>query len=288
MLHEKDLWEENYIKNLKDSHLVPWGDSDAFLRNPSYSHIYDKLLLSKLTNTIKVWDLEKEIPNIYPVMVKPRMNLFGLSKGSYVADSEEEIEDIKDMIAQEFANGVHYSTDYILSGGKIVASFTFVGDKNFYNDFVMWRSVPFPDKISNYVEDVLKGYTGIANFESIDGKIIEGHLRGSLQFYDICGKLLDKMPEFIKTGNLDKIKFEQTYSKVLRTRHDGYVKVRTLPKLKQGIRSVQLCFDKNIKLSETDPGSHRKRYCVINGTDLGKIEQYAKSLKGSLFITKER
>lgn len=284
----KDSWEEQYINNLKNADVLAWGDCDAFYRYPSYSHIYDKLLLSKLTRTIKVWDLEKEIPDQYPLMIKPKTNLFGLSKDSYVAFSEEEIEDIIGMIAQEFVEGSHYSTDYVLDRGKIIDSYTFIGHKNFYNDFILWESVPFADNIKDSVEDVLKGYTGIANFESINGKIIEAHLRGSLQFYDICGGMLAQMPEYVLNGKYEPVKYKNTYSKVLRTRHDGYVHVKALPKKPQEITSVQLCFENTKKISKTDPAGYRKRYCIINGYNLNSIQQYIKLLKGNIFISSEK
>jgi len=286
MIDKKDIWEELYIKNLKDADVLAWGDSDAFYRYPKYNYIYDKYLLSKITNTIKVWDLEKEIPNQYPLIIKPKTNLFGLSKDSYVAFSEDEIEDIQGMIAQEFAQGTHYSTDYVLLRGKVIDSFTFIGHKNFYNDFILWESQEFPDIIKSHIESCLNDYTGVANFESINGKIIEGHLRGSLQFYDICGGLLSKLPDLIKTGNYVPVKFEKTYSKVLRTRHNGYVKIKNLPRLISGLRSIQLCHSPNEKLSITDPGSYRRRYCIINGTNLKQIDNFTKMLKGNIFITK--
>lgn len=286
-LNPKDTWEENYIKNLRNANLLAWDDSEAFYRYPKYSHIYDKFLLSKLTGNSRVWDLEAliDLNSIkYPVFVKPKMNLFGLGKDSYAAFSFDEIEDTNGMIAQELFKGTHYSTDYVLHNGKVIDSFTFIGHKNFYNDFILWESNPFPDKIKNKVEDVLPDYTGIANFESIDGHIIEGHLRGSLQFFDICGDLLGQMPAYYKDGSYNKVKFIKSYSKVLRTRRDGYLKVKSLPKKLPNITSIQLTYDPSVKLSTTDPSGFKKRYCVINGTCLSEINNYATLLKDRIFI----
>jgi len=282
-LIKKDSWEENFIINLKDADLVPWGDNDAFYRYPKYSHIYDKYLLTKVINSLKVWDLEKEIPTKFPVIVKPKVNLFGLGKNSYVADNVEEIEDCEGLVAQEFVEGTHYSTDFVLDRGKIIDSFTFIGNKNYYGDFILWESIPFSDKIKNNVEDVLPDFTGICNFESIDGNIIEGHLRGSLQFFDICGGMLEQMPKYFKSGDYTPVKFEKTYSKVLRTRHDGLLVVNNIPKKVQHIRSVQLCFEKNTPLSATDPNSFRKRYCVVNSDNVNQMERYSEELRNNVY-----
>lgn len=280
----KDFWEEQFIQNLRNNHVVAWGDSDAFYRNPKYCHVYDKLWLGKTYSKLKTWDLEKEMPDQFPVYVKPRHNFYGLSKDSYVADSLEEIEDIDKMIAQEMAIGTHYSTDYVINRGSIVDSWTFIGHKNFYNDFILWESHPFPDQIRQTIRKILPFYTGICNVESIDGKIIEMHLRGSLQFYDICGGLLEQMPEFMLNGKYKKTGFEKTYSKVLRTRHDGYVTAKKLPEKPSMVRSLQLCTTKGEKLSVDDPGSYRRRFAVINGTDLKAIENYATMLRGNIFV----
>lgn len=284
----KDKWEEAYIKNLRNADFLAWGDEEAFYRYPKHNFIYDKYLLSKTTKTLKVWDLEKEIPNKYPVYVKPKTNFFGLGKDSYVAFSKDEIEDVTGLIAQEFAEGTHYSTDFVLDRGKVIDCWTFVGHKNFYNDFTLWESVPFPDSIRQYVENLLHDYTGICNFESINGKIIEGHLRGSLQFFDICGGLLEQMPKFIDKGTYTPVKFKNSYSKVLRTRHDGYVTIKKLPRKPKSVASLQLAHESKLKLSTCDPSSFRKRFAVINGFNLKDIENYAISLRGNIFISRTK
>lgn len=280
----KDKWEEQYIQNLRNNHVVAWGDADAFFRNPRFCHVYDKLWLGKTHSGLKTWDLENEIPDRFPVIVKPKHNFDGLSKDCYVADALEEIEDVDKMIAQEMAQGTHYSTDYILKGGNIIDSWTFVGHKNFYNDFILWESHPFPDKIRTKIQKILPFYNGVCNVESIDGRIIEMHLRGSLQFYDICGGLLKQLPEYMLKGIYTPTKYEKTYSKVLRTRHDGYVTVKNLPEKPLAVRSLQLCSTPGDKLSEDDPGAYRRRFAVINGTNLTEIEQYARLLRGSISI----
>lgn len=283
-MKDLDPWEYQYISQLKDNDVLAWEDEEAFYRYPKYSHVYDKYFIGKTYSGLKTWDLEKETPTEFPVVIKPKTNLFGLGKDCYIANSAEEIEHVVGMIAQEFTDGLHYSTDYVLKDGKIIDSFTFTGYKNFYNDFTLWESYAFPDRISMRVESILDGYTGLANFESVEGRIIEGHLRGSLQFYDISGGLLQQMPKFIKTGQYDKVTYEHTFSKVCRTYRKGHMSVKSIPKKDSSIRSVQLCYEPNKSLVETNPGGHRKRWAVINGTDLTKIDNYGKMLRQGVVI----
>ena len=88
------------------------------------------------------------------------------------------------------------------------------------------------------------------------------------------------MPEFVKTGLIPQLRFEQTFSRVFRTRYDGKVKKVVIPELKpKEVRSIQFCWENGYKLSETDPSLFRKRYMVINGTNLQKIEEYGKMFK---------
>lgn len=106
------------------------------------------------------------------------------------------------------------------------------------------------------------------------------HLRPSLQFYDISGGFLEQMPDFVTKGLVPKVNFEQTYSRVFRTRHDGYVSKAHIPPQKpSGVRSIQLCWNDGQKLSETDSGLIRHRYTVVNGNDLTEIENYGKMVK---------
>jgi len=285
MISNLDKWEAKYIQNLKDKESIAWDDEEAYLRYPKWNFIYDKQILSNMAiNTPKTWDLTLETPTTYPVYVKPRTNFYGLGKDSYVACSWDEIEDPLNSIAQQFLEGTHYSTDYVLKDGQIIDSWTFIGHKSFYNDFTLWESYPFPDAIRGDVEDLLWGYTGIANFESIGGVIIEGHLRGSLQFYDISGGMLSKMPQFVNTGTYSPGKFKKTYSKVLRTKHSGKIEFSRVPYKPKGVTSVQLCYEPGVPLNVTDPGAFRHRYAVINGTNKKIIDSYAKNLRKFLIF----
>lgn len=280
MIHLLDSWESKYIRNLKDYDVLSWDDEEAKMRYPKHSWVYNKYMLAKATGVFTL-DLEKEMPSFYPVIVKPMENLYGLSKNAYVAESPDEIEDHVGYIAQEYLNGLQGTTDLVIANGKVQGHFSFITSKSRYDEIKCFTSTPFfNNNVKNTVERILFDYTGIANVEYIDDKVLEIHLRPSLQFYDICGGFISQMPRFITDGTIPSPKFEQTYSRVFRTRRDGIVKDVKIPNYKPScIRSIQMCYDNGKLLSETDPSFFRKRYMVINGTNLQDIESYASEIK---------
>ena len=282
-----DSWELQYIRDLKDHDVMAWADDQAKMMYPKHSWVYDKLLLSReLYKDLGLdftWDLEKEMPNQFPVIVKPRENLDGLSKDCYTADSPDEIEDFHGFIAQKKFSGNQYSIDLMVQEGKVAAKFPFLAYKNSYGELKMFESTRFSPNVSQEIARVLPDYTGIVNVELVSGMVIEMHLRPSLQFYDICGGFIEAMPEFVKTGKVPQISFEQTYSRVYRTKHDGFVsKAHIPPEKPSGVRSIQLCWTDGYKLSESDSGLLRHRYMVINGTDLTEIEEYGRMVRVQL------
>lgn len=279
MLSQLDPWEANFIRNLKNRELLAWSDFESWHRYPKHSWVYDKQALASFTG-VPTYDLETEIPDSihYPYIIKPRTNFTGLSKDAYVASSEDEIEDWKGMIAQKYIEGHQGTSDVVLLNGAVVDSFSFTTHKNYYGEIKLFESNPFiPLQVVNKLRDLFSGYTGVVNVEYINSDIIEIHLRPSLQFYDICGGLIEQLPRFMETSKWEKVKFSKTYSRVYRTRHDGKPEVKSLPnEYGEGVTSVQLCWEDNKLLSETDPSLGRNRYMVINGTNLQKIEEFGK------------
>lgn len=279
MMNQSDKWEFSYVSNLPDAKYVVWDDASAFLSYPKHNYVYDKLLLSQ-HGGVKCWDLEKELPSLYPVFVKPRMNFDGLSKNAYIAHSPDEIEDYQGYIAQEYLQGMQFTTDLLVDGGNVKAHYTFITQTNTYGEIKLFTSTPFFNpRVAHRLKNILKGFTGPVNVEYIDDKIIEIHLRPSLQFADICGGFTQAVPEFVISGKIKPIQFEQTFSRVYRTRHDGKPSVLELPDKPEAVRSVQFTWEDNKKLSETDPSLFRKRYMVVNGTDLSEIEKFGSEVR---------
>jgi hypothetical protein len=278
MIHLLDSWERKYIENLKDRDLLAWDDFEAWQRYPKHSWIYDKQALAVFTGLL-TYDLEKEIPDKghYPYIVKPRTNFSGLSKDAYVVSSEDEIEDWEGMIAQEFLEGHHGTADVVMLGGVVLDSFAFTTHKNYYGEIKLFESNPFlPLPVADKLRMLFSDYTGVVNVEYIAGRIIEIHLRPSLQFYDICNGFIEQIPSFINNKKWNKVKYKRTYSKIYRTKYEGVPEVKAIPVKSEGISSVQLCWENGKTLSETDPSLGKNRYMVVNGTDLQAIENFGK------------
>ena len=272
-----DTWEAKYIANLKNKDLLAWDDEEAFHRYPKYNWVYDKLYLAHLTG-VKAWDLETEMPDEYPVIVKPKTNFTGLSKDCYIADRPHEIEDHVGFIAQRVIKGQQYTADMYVKDGRVIEMYPFMTERNSYGEIIGFTTSPirFDTTIKNQIEPIMKDYNGIINVEWINETIIEIHLRPSLQFFDICGGFIEAMPQFMEDGKPPSYTFEKTYSLVYRTRHDGKVTDFKLPLNKPDeIRSIQLAWEDDKPLSITDPSLFRKRYMIINGTNRDIINNFA-------------
>lgn len=278
-----DKWEYRYIKDLADHELVPWNDEQAFDMYPKHSRVYDKLKVAKKYTRLKTYDLEKTLPSNYPVMVKPRINLHGMSKGAYIASNIDEIGETRGMIAQQIATGKHHTTDLVMLEGDIVDWFTFECHKNHYGSFTLFESVKYVnERVCLNVKDMLKGYTGPVCVEYIGNNIIDIHLRPALQFYDISGGMQKQLPHFMKTGEWQMTTFEKTYSKVYRTFRNCKVSTPKRQKLPYGVTSIQYCWEKGSTLGEDIQDEFSYRYMVINGTSLKCIENVGHKIKNQL------
>lgn len=285
-----DFWEYQYIKDNPHQLLITWDDKTAYNRYQRTRWAYDKCYINSRYNKHKCYNLEKELPRKYPVMIKPNTNLTGLSRGAYKAYSKKDIRDRNGMIAQKFYEGTQYSTDVCIYKGEIVDYFTFIGHKDKNGSFICFESTThIPKKVLKIAKDCgLKN--AIINIECIDNNVIEMHLRPSLQFYDICGNMiknyLEQLANDIPPAYYKKSKYEKTYSYVLRRSTDITPIFRSRIWKPIGVRSVQLCYEDGDKLSDIDQDEFSFRLACINGSDLDTILWYAKGL--DIYLTNQQ
>lgn len=277
-----DPWEEIYIDTHPHRDLIVWDDFTAVDKYFNDAWFYDKHSVHNKYNKQRSFDLEKEIPNAWPVMVKPRTNLIGLGKGAYKAWVANSLKKRKGMIAQPFYKGTQYSIDVCKYKGKIVDSFGFITNKDSKGVITHFSSTHHvPDIVQKIVNDCSID-TIIMNIETIDENVIEVHLRPSLQFYDICDNMisgfLHQYARNVPVKDYQPSGYEKTYSVVCRVSQDLQPRWKEFDKLPHYIRSIQLCYEKGDWLSEWDQDETTYRVFVINGTDLEKIEKYAKKL----------
>lgn len=190
----------DYNKKLKLDLIV--NDIDAYQLNYKYRIIYNKLWLAESQ------DLNAApmgiLPNEYPIVIKPIINLFGMSKGFKIINNEKEyLLNQKDgFFWEKYLNGNHYTIDIILKDNKIkfVGGYQSFADKNGSFNYHESINYELPIEIVLWINKHLKDYHGLLNLEIIKDDnfnyIIEGHLRlnGDFQIYnDIFVKEIDEL-----------------------------------------------------------------------------------------------
>ena len=103
--------------NLKRN--FPINDIQAWNEMKNYNFVYNKLRLSEYQNLycapIGLY------PSIYPIVFKPIINLYGMSKGFHIIYNKEEYDKYqKDgFFWMEYLSGLHLCIDVIVLKGKI-------------------------------------------------------------------------------------------------------------------------------------------------------------------------
>ena len=177
---------DKFTTHLTDK--MPFYDKTCYEIYPKYRHVYDKLWIIK-SQGLHGGRLEKlkgkEEKVNYPIFIKPRWgHLSACSKNCYKINSADELLkyiDYKDMIWSEFIDATEGMTDYVLLNGVIVHQLTYPYSpkQNGFSDdwkYVSPDTTP-PAIITDWVNQHMKGFTGIVNAQYRDTKIIEISLR---------------------------------------------------------------------------------------------------------------
>ena len=163
-----------------DTHICT-TDEAAWEYYPENRWVYDKMKICE-TQDIPYGPVGT-MPSVYPVCVKPTINLMGGSIKSLVCHNVEEYKTIRDpsLFWSAYAMGDHFSVDYIMCRGEPVEHFTFYGEKLQHGAFDYWALTDIPEEthrtIYNWLETNLSDYTGCVNIEIIGHQIIEVQLR---------------------------------------------------------------------------------------------------------------
>jgi hypothetical protein len=189
---------------------LPTCDIEAYSRYPDYCHLYDRMWVSLSQNMVCA-PLGVQ-PNKYPIVVKPIINLYGMSKGFDIIKTKQEYDKICSTSAglfwQPYLKGVQKNLDMVIHKGKILFyhlldSFP---NKNLHGTFIC--HVPSNEQIPciavEWVHEHLSDYTGTVNMEIIGGYITECHLRlnGDNHWYN---------DSFYKSlQNISNFKFKET------------------------------------------------------------------------------
>lgn len=190
----RDPWRVQYFENTScpPETRIPVDDMDAWAWNKEHRWIYDRLAVA-LSQKLPAGPHGAE-PDAFPVFSKPITNLKGMGIGSRIIQTRAEYE--KTYEAGHFwmpvLTGPHLSTDVAVIDSKIVWARHAIGEPWRDGMFRFWKIMSeqdpsLLDTLTTWCKCNLYGYSGMVNFETIGGTIIEAHLRFADQWCDLYG-----------------------------------------------------------------------------------------------------
>lgn len=260
---------------------IPTDDPEAWTWNPRHRWIFDKLQLA-LSQGLDAAP-HGLTPVRYPVFSKPIFNFGGMGAGSAVFRNAKEYEAGKQPghMWMPLLSGRHVSTDIAVVDGTVAWMRHATGHATRDGMFDYWtvHSEDFPDlseKLGRWIARHLTGYTGMVNLESIDGTIIDGHLRFADQWPDLYGEgWVEALVRLYAEGRwiFDDSRRREGFSVALflphgrRYRHppvDVVAEVTAMP----NVTSVQITFheDRAPEAHSMPPGGFR--VALVNAVDL--------------------
>lgn len=280
---EADPWRFQYFENVPcpPDVRVSTEDPDSWEWYPRHRWIYDKLAVA-LSQGLDAAP-HGVMPRAFPVFSKPIMNLRGMGTGSRVIESAAEYKAA--LTAGHFwctlLQGAHFSTDVAVVDGEPQWWRHTMGQTAPGGTFDYWtvHAAAMPDIedwCGNWARHHLSGYTGMVNFETIDGRIIEAHLRFADQWPDLYGTgWVDALVRLYAAGVWDYADDNRRdgFSVVLFGPHGPHYRhppaslvdeVRAMP----GVSSVQITFHE-----DRDPAHHPMppggfRLAIVNAHSL--------------------
>jgi len=242
---EADPWRMQYFEGIASPPelRIPTEDPDAYEWYPQQAWVYDKLRLCASQGiTCAPHGVE---PPEFPVFSKPITNLRGMGVGSRV---------------------LHSPADYrrhLMPG-------------HFWMPLLQARRPALETYLTDWLERYIGCYTGMMNFESIGGRIIDAHLRFADQWPDLYGRTwLEAVVALYQHGawRFDERGRTDGYSLALfgphgRTyRHPAAALVERVRRMPQ-VSSVQITFhtDRPAAAHPMPPGGFR--LAIVNCHDL--------------------
>ena len=299
-IREADPWRDQYFAHVPcpDDVLIPTDDPDSWIAYPAHRWIYDKLAVA-LSQGLDAAP-HGVAPPSFPVFSKPITNLRGMGTGSQVIASEAEYK--TSQTAGHFwstlLTGAHVSSDVALVNGEARWWRHTTGIATAGGAFDHWRihARPMPEIetwCGAWAREHLRGYTGMANFETIGGRIIEAHLRFADQWPDLYGPAwVEAVVTLYVTGKwaYPDMRRAGGYSVVLFLPHGPWYRhpartvietVRAMP----GVSSVQITFheDKAPAHHAMPPGGFR--VAIVNAHDLAAGQAGREILRHAILET---
>ena len=282
-IRETDPWRLQYFENVpcSDDVWIPTEDQDAWAWYPDCRWVYDKLAVALSQGLLAA--PHGVMPPRYPIFSKPIVNLRGMGVGSRAFGNEAEY--LGNLAAGHFwtelLTGRHVSTDVALIDGvpqwwRHTEGFAAEGGTFDYWHIHAAAMPEIEQWCGPWLRRHLRGYTGMANLETIGGKIIEAHLRFADQWPDLNGPLwVEAVVRLYTDGvwHFPDTERRDGYSVVLFAphgrgyRHPPASLIRDIER-QPGVASVQITFheDKDPAHHPMPPGGFR--VAIVNCTDL--------------------
>ncbi len=294
-----DPWRWQYFaaQPVADGVIIPIDDATAWELYPAQRWVYNKLLISETQGLPH--GPHGTLPGSYPVFSKPIYNMRGMGTGGRVVRSEEEyLAGLEPgHLWMPYMTGPHVSTDAAILEGVPRWWRHTTGKPGPEGTFDYWTVHAEPDGalegyLGGWTARHLGGFTGVVNFETIGGRIIECHLRMAEQWLDLNGPgWLAAVVELYerKAWRFADVRREG-YSVVLFGAHEvRWAIERSAAErllLRPAISSIQITFEE-----EKDPEHHAMppggfRLAIVNCWDLAAGLAAREELQ-HLFVARE-
>ncbi len=261
---------------------IPVDEASAWALYPRWRHIHNKLFICQ-TQGIAHGPHGTRPPR-WPVFSKPIYNLRGMGTGGRVLHSPGQYAAATEpgYMWMRLLTGAHLSSDVALVRGRPVWCRHATGVPAGRGTFDRWIVHAAPRsalerKILAWSAACLRGFTGVVNFETIGGTIIECHLRMAEQWLDLNGEgWLEAVVGLYRDGRWRFADADRRigYSVVLFAPHgrrwridpDAVDRLRAA----SGVSSIQITFDpaKPPALHAMPPGGFR--LAIVNDHDLAR------------------
>jgi hypothetical protein len=279
---ERDPWRFQFFEDVScpQDVNIPTDDIDSYAWYPSFRWVYDKLQIARTQGL--ACGMAGHAPPAFPVFAKPNVNLRGMGLESAIVHTQGEFENLPPgHMWMPLLQGEHISTDCAIINGDVKWMRHAMGFPWIDGMFTHWvieneQRTELNDFLSSWIARHMHGYTGMMNFETIGGAIIEAHLRFADQWCDLYGReWFDALVKLYAHGtwNLQTLHTPRGYSIPLFAHH-GHVPPFPPDKLQRQIRtmphisSLQLTYDPARPEQDHPMPPGGFRLGLINCTDL--------------------
>ncbi len=190
-----DSWRRQYFAHIPcPAGLdIPVDEVSAWAMFPAHRHIHNKLWICE-SQGVPHGPHGVEPPR-FPVFSKPIFNLRGMGTGGQIIRSRRAYAAAltPGQMWMPLFTGAHVSSDAVVLRGAITWWRHTTGRPAGHGTFDFWTIHAEPNRrleryLCAWIGQYLPDFTGVINFETIGGWIIECHLRMAEQWLDLNGK----------------------------------------------------------------------------------------------------